>query len=125
METIKGLYYTKDHEWVKVEGNTAYIGITDYAQDALGDIVFVELPEIDDEAVKGEEICVVESVKAASDVFSPLTGTVVKVNESLEDEPESINSAPYDNYILAVEMSNTAELEQLMDDEKYSEYCNK
>ncbi len=124
MKTIKGLHYTKDHEWVKVDGTKAYVGVTDYAQDALGDIVFVELPEVDDEAVKGDEICVVESVKAASDIYSPVSGTVVEVNEGLEDDPAAINSAPYEQHIYVVELSDQGELDGLMNNEEYEKYCS-
>lgn len=94
MKLIEGLYYSKDHEWVKVEGEYATIGITDYAQDSLGDVVYVELPDIDDELDAGDEIGIVESVKAASDIYTPLSGKVVAVNEELVDTPEAINKDP-------------------------------
>src|SRR5690554_7031810 len=91
MKLIEGLYYSKDHEWVKVEAEYATIGITDYAQDSLGDVVYVELPDIDDELDAGDEIGIVESVKAASDIYTPLSGKVVAVNEELVDTPEAID----------------------------------
>ena len=87
MEIKKGLYYTEENEWVRVEGNKAYIGITDYAQDALGDIVYIELPDVGDTLKAGDAFSVVESVKAASDVFLPVSGTVIEINEELEDSP--------------------------------------
>src|SRR5690554_4034382 len=96
MEVLSELRYSKDHEWIKVEGNRAYIGITDYAQDELGDIVFVELPEVGAELNAGEVLGAVESVKAASDIYVPVSGTVVEVNEELEDSPEKVNETPYD-----------------------------
>lgn len=123
MKVVEGLYYTEDHEWVKVEGNKATIGITDHAQHELGDIVYVELPEEEDELSKGDVFGVVESVKAASDSFTPLSGTVVAINEDLEDAPESVNENPYDAWMFAIEMSDTSELEDLMDAEAYKAFC--
>ena len=99
MRIEEGLYYTKEHEWIRVEGKTAWVGVTDYAQDQLGDIVYVELPEEDDEVEKNDAIAALESVKAASDVYAPLTGIVTEVNEALEDEPGLINSDAYDAWI--------------------------
>lgn len=123
MEIIKGLYYTKDHEWVKIKGDIAYIGVTDYAQHALGDIVFVELPEIDSEFYIEDSFAVVESVKAASDVFIPISGTVCEINEALEDSPELLNSDPFENFIIGVKGYNQEELEDLMDADEYKDYC--
>lgn len=125
MKTVAGLLYSSDHEWVKVEGNTAYIGITDYAQNALGEIVYVELPEIDDEITKGEAFSVVESVKAASDVISPVSGRVIEVNEELDGAPELVNEDAFANWIAKVELSDEAELETLMSDKEYEEFCEK
>ncbi|HNV44717.1 MAG TPA: glycine cleavage system protein GcvH, partial [Exilispira sp.] len=115
MEILKGLKYSKTHEWVKVDEGVAYVGISDFAQESLGDIVYVELPTVDSEVSKGDEVANIESVKAASPIFSPLSGTIVKVNEELEEEAELINHTPYDAYIFAIEMSNPSELDEMMD----------
>ncbi|MFO7154235.1 MAG: glycine cleavage system protein GcvH [Caldicoprobacter oshimai] len=123
MKVINGLKYSKDHEWVKVEGNRAIIGITDYAQDSLGDIVFIDLPEVGRTVRAGDAVAVVESVKAASDVYSPVSGTVIEVNTSLEASPELINQDPYENWILVLEMSDPGELGSLMDAEGYERFC--
>lgn len=123
MKTIEGLYYSKEHEWIRVEGEKAYIGITDYAQHALGDIVYVELPEVDDELEINDVIGVVESVKAASDVYSPISCKIIAVNEELEDSPENLNEDPYNNHIAVVEITNPEELDDLMDYKQYEAYC--
>ena len=123
MKTLPELKYSKEHEWVKVEGDRAYIGITDHAQDALGDIVFVELPEVGDEIEAGAILGAVESVKAASDIYAPVSGRVVEVNEELEDSPEKINESPYDAWIAVLEMSDPSELEELMSAEDYEKFC--
>lgn len=123
MKIVEGLHYSKDHEWVKVEGGKAYIGITDYAQHALGEIVYVEMPEVDDEIGAGDVFGVIESVKAASDSFLPISGKIVEINEELEDSPELLNEKPYESWILAVEMSDESELEGLMDSKGYDEFC--
>ena len=123
MKILDGLYYSKDHEWVKVEGDKAYIGITDYAQHALGEIVYVEMPEVDDEIDAGDVFGVIESVKAASDSFLPVSGKILEVNEELEDSPELLNEKPYESWILAVEMTDKSELENLMNDKEYEEFC--
>ena len=123
MKVLEGLFYTEDHEWVKVDGNKAKIGITDHAQHELGDIVYVELPEEDDELSKGDVFGVVESVKAASDSFTPLSGTVLAVNEDLEDAPESVNADPYGAWMFEIEMSDSSELDELMDAEAYKAFC--
>ena len=120
---VDGLYYSESHEYVKVEGDFAYIGISDYAQNALGNIVYVDMPEVDDEVEAGEDFGAVESVKAASDLISPVTGTVVEVNEELEDAPELLNKDPYENWIIKVEMSDPTELDNLMDAAAYEEMC--
>ncbi|WP_347451640.1 glycine cleavage system protein GcvH [Acetoanaerobium noterae] len=118
MSTSK-VYFTKDHEWIKVEGNVAYIGITDYAQKALGEIVYVELPEVDSEFSLGDVFSVVESVKAASDIFMPVDGKVVEVNEALSDEPEKINQDANNTWIMAVELENNIESYELMSESEY------
>lgn len=122
MKVLKGLYYSKDHEWVKVDGEEAYIGISDYAQEHLGDIVYVELPDVDDELAKEEAFSAVESVKAASDVYLPVGGKVVEVNEALVDDPALLNSAPYENWIVKIELSDKSELEELMTSEEYEKF---
>ncbi len=123
MEILKNLKYSKTHEWVRVEDGIAYVGISDFAQDSLGDIVYVELPEVDTEVSKGDEVSNIESVKAASPIFSPVSGNIVKVNEDLEDNAEVINEKPYDSYIFAIELSNPSELDELMEADQYEEYC--
>lgn len=120
---VEGLYYSESHEYVKIEGNFAYIGISDYAQNALGNVVYVDMPEVDDEVEAGEDFGAVESVKAASDLISPVTGTVVEVNEELEDAPELLNKDPYENWIIKVEMSDPTELDNLMDAAAYEKFC--
>ena len=120
---LNGLYYSESHEWVKVEGNVAIVGITDYAQHALGNIVYVDMPEVDDEVAKEEDFGAVESTKAASDLISPVSGTVVEINEALEDNPELINENAFENWIMKVEMSDAAELEGLMDAAAYETFC--
>ena len=124
-KVIEGLYYSESHEYVKVEGNIGIIGITDYAQKALGNVVYVDMPEVDDEVEAGTEFGAVESVKAASDLYSPVSGTVVEVNEALEDAPELINHDAYANWIIKVEMSDESELENLMDAAAYEAFCEK
>ena len=116
---IEGLYYSESHEYVKVEGDFGFIGITDYAQHELGNVVYVDMPEVDDEVTAGEEFGAVESVKAASDLMCPVSGTVVEVNEALEDEPGLINKDAFENWIIKVELSDKSELEGLMDAAAY------
>ena len=118
-KTVEGLYYSESHEWVKVEGDVAVVGITDFAQHAMGDLSYVDMPEVDDEFEKGEEFGAVESVKAASDLISPVSGVVVEVNEALNDSPELVNSDPYANWIIKVKLSDPAEVDALMDAEAY------
>ncbi|MBN2260549.1 MAG: glycine cleavage system protein GcvH [Clostridiales bacterium] len=125
MKIVEGLYYTEEHEWVKVEGEKAYVGITDFASHQLGDIVFVELPEVDAELAKGDTFGVIESVKAASDSYMPVSGTVVEINEALEDEPELLNADAFENWMIAVELKDESELEELMNASEYEEFCNK
>lgn len=124
-KVIEGLYYSESHEFVKVEGNIASIGITDYAQQALGNIVYVDLPDVDDEIEAGDDFGAVESVKAASDLSTPVSGKVVEVNEALEDTPELINQDAFGAWIIKVELSDSSELDNLMDAKKYEEFCNK
>jgi glycine cleavage system H protein len=124
MKVIKTLLYTKNHEWVRVEGDEAYIGITDYAQHSMGDIVYVETPELDDEVKASEYLGVVESVKAASDIYAPISGKVIEINEQLEDTPESINESPYDAYIVKLSIANKSELDDLFNGDDYEVYCN-
>ena len=120
---IEGLYYSESHEYVKVEGNIGYIGITDYAQHALGNVVYVDLPDVDDEVTAGEEFGAVESVKAASDIISPVSGTIIEVNEALDDEPELLNKDAFGNWIIKVELSDKSELDSLMDAKAYEAFC--
>ena len=122
---IEGLYYSESHEYVRVEGEFAYIGITDYAQNALGNVGYVDLPEVDDEIEAGEDFGAVESVKAASDLTSPVSGVVVETNEALEDEPELINKDAFANWIMKVKLADTTELDNLMDAKAYEAFCNK
>lgn len=123
MKVMEGLKYTKTHEWVRIEGAKAYIGITDYAQEHLGEIVFVDLPEAGADAVKGQELVAVESVKAVSDTYSPVTGTVTEVNEELLDNPALLNESPYETWIAAVEMSDATETEDLLTATDYEKIC--
>ncbi len=119
----KDYLYTEDHEWIKVEGNIGTVGITDYAQKQLGDIVYVELPEVDDEFDKGDEVATVESVKAASPVMIPVSGKIVEINEELEDAPETVNQDPHGKgWFFKVEISDESELDGLMSAEQYEEY---
>lgn len=119
----KDVRYAESHEWVKVDGEIATIGISDYAQHALGDIVYVDLPEVGDEVTAGEDFGAVESVKAASDLISPISGEVVEVNEALEDEPGLINQDAFENWIIKVKMSDAAEYDALLDAEAYAKLC--
>ena len=121
-KVIEGLYYSESHEFVRVEGDFGFIGITDYAQNALGNVVYVDMPDVDDDVEAGEEFGAVESVKAASDLFSPVSGKVVEVNEALEDQPELINQDAFENWIIKVELSDKSEL---MDAKAYAAFCEK
>lgn len=121
MNIVEGLKYTKSHEWVRVEGNKAYIGISDYAQGQMGEVVFVELPEVEQEVSAGDQFAVLESVKAVSDAYVPVSGKVVEVNEELLDSPELINETPYEAHIAVVEMSNESELDELLSASDYKE----
>ena len=124
-KVLEGLYYSESHEYVRVEGDFGYIGITDYAQNALGNVVYVDMPDVDDEVEAGEEFGAVESVKAASDLYSPVSGTVVEVNEALEDQPELINQDAFETWIIKVELSDKAELDSLMNAADYAAFCEK
>ncbi len=122
-KVIEGLYYSESHEYVRVEGEYGYVGITDYAQEQLGNVVYVDMPEVDDEVSAGEEFGAVESVKAASDLISPVSGTVVEINEALEDEPELINKDAFAHWIMKVQLSDKSELDNLMDSKAYEASC--
>jgi glycine cleavage system H protein len=122
MKVVKGLFYTKDHEWIRVEGDEAFVGISDYAQHHLGDIVYVELPEVGDELEKGEAFAAVESVKAASDVYLPAGGKIVAVNEELVDDPALLNADAFENWMAKIELTDKAELEELMTSEDYEKF---
>lgn len=122
-KTIEGLFYSESHEWVKVDGETAIIGISDHAQQAMGNIVYVDMPEEEDEVTANEDFGAVESVKAASDLISPVSGVVVEVNEALADAPELLNKDAYENWIIKVKMDDTEELKNLMDAAAYEKFC--
>ncbi len=123
MEHPEGLKYSKEHEWVLVEGKIATVGITEYAQEELGDIVYVELPEVGEKVVKDDPFGVVESVKAVSDIYAPINGTVVEINDALPDSPETINEDPYgDGWMIKVEMTEMDDLKDLMNADDYAEY---
>ncbi len=123
MEFPEGLKYSREHEWVRVEGNTVLVGITDYAQSELGDVVFVELPEVGAEVEGNNTFGVVESVKAVSDLYAPVTGTISEVNTQLEDEPDLVNSHPYDDgWLIKIEMKDATELNDLLNAEEYKTF---
>ena len=114
--------YSKEHEWVKVEGNTATIGITEYAQGELGDIVFVELPDVDDEINEGDTFGSVESVKTVSELYAPVSGKIVETNDELEDSPEFVNESPYEKaWMVKVELNDESQLDELLSAEQYSD----
>lgn len=117
--------YTADHEWLQVEGDIATVGITDHAQDAMGDLVYVELPEVGDEVKAADEAGVVESVKAASDIYAPVTGEIVAINEELNDSPEVVNKDPYgEGWMFKIKLADPAELDDLLTAEAYQEQCD-
>ena len=122
-KVIEGLYYSESHEYVKVAGNVGYIGITDYAQHALGTIVYVDMPDVDDDVEMDEDFGAIESVKAASDLKSPVSGKLLEVNEALEDDPGLLNKDAFENWIIKVELTDTSELKDLMDAKAYEEFC--
>ncbi len=123
MKIPKNLLYSKDHEWVRVDGDQAYIGITDFAQEHMGDIVYVEMPEVDDDVDAGAQIGVIESVKAVSSMFSPVSGTIADVNADLEGSPELLNQDAYENYVVIVKMNNEDDLSELLSPEAYEALC--
>jgi glycine cleavage system H protein len=119
-EVRDNLKYTETHEWLKIKDNKAIVGITDHAQSELTDIVFVELPQIGKKVNKGDELCVVESVKSVSEIYAPITGTITKVNNELDDSPEIVNSSPYDDgWLVELEVENKSEIEKLLDVKAY------
>lgn len=118
-KVIEGLLYSETHEWVKIEGDTAIVGVTDFAQNEMGDITYVDIPDEGDEVTKEEEFGALESVKASSDLISPVSGTVVEVNGDLENAPELINQDPYTNWIIKVNMGDPAQVNDLLDAEGY------
>lgn len=120
---LDDLRYADSHEWVKLEGDIATVGITDYAQHALGNIVYVDMPEVGDEVTQGEDFGAVESVKAASDLISPVSGEVVEINEALEDSPELVNEDAFANWIMKVKVSDPSELDSLLDAAAYAKIC--
>ena len=122
---MEGLYYSESHEYVRVEGEYGYVGITDYAQNALGTVVYVDMPEVDDDVEAGSDFGAVESGKAASDLISPVTGVVVEVNSELEDTPELINSDAFANWIIKVKIADMTELDNLMNAQAYAELCER
>ncbi len=120
---LKDFKFSKDHEWVKIEGDVALIGVSDYAQKEMGDVVYIELPEVGSTFTKGDACSNIESVKAVNDIFTPVSGEVVEINESLEDTPENVNQDPYGKgWIFKIKLSNTSELEELLDSTGYDEY---
>ncbi len=124
-KVLESLRYSETHEWVKVEGDIAIVGVTDFAQSEMGDITYVDTPDVDDEVVKDEEFGALESVKASSDLISPVSGVVVENNEALEDAPELVNQDPYENWIIKVKMSDPEELNDLISAEEYTKLTEK
>ena len=125
MAVPNDLYYAKTHEWLRIDDNTATVGITDFAQNQLSDITFVELPDVGREVEAGDEVAVVESVKAASDIYSPVAGTIVEVNGDLEDSPDMINASPYDaGWLFKIELRKEEDVDNLMSAEEYAESCD-
>ncbi len=125
MKVLENLLYTKEHEWLKIEGDKAYLGITDYAQSALGSIVFIELPEADTEFAEGDNFAVIESVKAASDVYMPVDGKIIEVNEAIVDDPALVNEDAYENWMVLFEIKDRSQLEGLLKAEDYKVLCSK
>lgn len=124
-KVLESLRYSETHEWVKVEGDIAIVGVTDFAQSEMGDITYVDMPDVDDEVVKDEEFGALESVKASSDLICPVSGVVVENNEALEDAPELVNQDPYENWIIKVKMSDPEELNHLISAEEYTKLTEK
>ena len=123
MRILKDLQYTKEHEWIRREDDLAFIGITDYAQEQLGDIVFVELPEVGDDYVEGDSFAVVDSVKATSDIYMPLDAQIVEINEELLNAPELINEEPYENWLIKAKIADLDQLDNLITAEEYERFC--
>ncbi|MDD3276480.1 MAG: glycine cleavage system protein GcvH [Kiritimatiellales bacterium] len=125
MSVPNDLYYAKTHEWLRIDDSTATVGITDFAQNQLSDVTFVELPDVGREVEAGDEVAVVESVKAASDIYAPVAGTIVEVNGDLEDSPDMINASPYDaGWLFKIELRKEEDVDNLMSAEEYSESCD-
>lgn len=122
MNFPKNLKYSDDHEWVRVEGDEAVIGITDFAQSELGDVVYLELPTVGDEVSKGDAFGTIEAVKTVSDMLAPVSGEIIAVNEDLNDSPEDVNKEPYESWLVKIKMSDPSEMEDLMDAEAYEEF---
>ncbi len=122
MKVEKGLLYTKEHEWILVEGEVATVGISDFAQHSMGDIVYVELPEVDDEVEQGETFASLESVKAASDIYAPVSGVIVAINDDLDDDPGLVNGDPYGSWMARIQLSNPEELTDLLSDAEYEAF---
>ena len=116
------LKYTEKHEWVEINGDTATFGVSDFAQNALGDIVFLDLPAVGDKLTQSESFGTIESVKAAEDLYSPVSGEVLEINESINDKPDNVNSNPYDSWLVKIKLSDPGELDKLMDSKKYADY---
>lgn len=126
MKILKELKYSKDHEWVKVEGGIAIVGITDFAQNQLGDVVFVDLPSLGLDVSKGDGFGAIESVKAVSDLYSPVSGRIFEVNDDLADAPESVNEDPYEKaWMIKIQITDPSELDNLLNSDEYKELCNK
>lgn len=121
---VEGLFYSESHEYVRIEGEYGYVGITDFAQEQLGNVVYVDMPEVGDEVSAGNEFGAVESVKAASDLISPVSGEIVEINEALEDQPELINQNAFENWIMKVKLSDPSETDALMDAQAYEKNCH-
>lgn len=121
---VEGLFYSESHEYVRIEGEYGYVGITDFAQEQLGNVVYVDMPEVGDEVSAGNEFGAVESVKAASDLISPVSGEIVEINEALEDQPELINQDAFENWIMKVKLSDPSETDALMDAQAYEKICH-
>jgi glycine cleavage system H protein len=121
---VEGLFYSESHEYVRIEGEYGYVGITDFAQEQLGNVVYVDMPEVGDEVSAGNEFGAVESVKAASDLISPVSGEIVEINEALEDQPELINQNAFENWIMKVKLSDPSETDALMDAQAYEKICH-
>ncbi|MDR3645888.1 MAG: glycine cleavage system protein GcvH [Clostridia bacterium] len=125
MPTPSRLKFTKEHEWVKVEGSTIVIGLTDYAQRVLGEIVFIDLPTVGAKIAAGGELGTVESVKSVADIYTPVAGTVEKVNDTLEDDPAAVNRAPYESWIAVLRLEDPSDAKALMDGAEYDRFCTK